>query len=144
LFRARPIEPSDFANIPIVQRLALIGMNWNFVFGNNCEIITAHFSLEAPMIYDNKFVCEIVESKSKPVNAQAASARHSSTGPLGIPFMQRPTCTIKEACKASGMGRTKFYELIKGGELKTISVGRRRLVQVPSLLKLLRMDNQLR
>ncbi len=38
-----------------------------------------------------------------------------------IPFMQRPTCTIKEACKASGMGRTKFYELINGGELKMIS-----------------------
>ena len=58
-----------------------------------------------------------------------------------VPFMQRPTCTIKEACKASGMGRTKFYELIKGGELKMISVGRRRLVQVPSLLKFLRLDD---
>ena len=58
---------------------------------------------------------------------------------VDIPFMQRPTCTIKEACKASGMGRTKFYELIKGGELRMISVGRRRLVQVPSLLKFLRI-----
>src|ERR1700723_2772434 len=58
-----------------------------------------------------------------------------------IPFMERPTCTIKEACKASGMGRTKFYELIKGGELKMISVGRRRLVQVPSLLEFLKVDN---
>jgi excisionase family DNA binding protein len=58
-----------------------------------------------------------------------------------IPFMQRPTCTIKEACKASGMGRTKFYELINGGELKMISVGRRRLVQVPSLLKFLRVED---
>lgn len=58
-----------------------------------------------------------------------------------IPFMQRPTCTIKEACKASGMGRTKFYELINGGELKMISIGRRRLVQVPSLLKFLRVDD---
>ena len=58
-----------------------------------------------------------------------------------IPFMQRPTCTIKEACKASGMGRTKFYELINGGELKIISIGRRRLVQVPSLLKFLRLND---
>jgi excisionase family DNA binding protein len=64
-----------------------------------------------------------------------------SSNSLVIPFMQRPTCTIKEACKASGMGRTKFYELIKGGELKMISVGRRRLVQVPSLLKFLRMGD---
>ena len=38
------------------------------------------------------------------------------------------------------MGRTKFYELIKGGELQTISVGRRRLVQGPSLLKFLRIE----
>ena len=37
------------------------------------------------------------------------------------------------------MGRTKFDELIKGGELKMISVGRRRLVQVPSLLRFLRV-----
>jgi len=57
-----------------------------------------------------------------------------------IPFMQRPTCTIREACQAVGMGRTKFYELIKGGELQTISVGRRRLVQGPSLLKFLRIE----
>ena len=52
-----------------------------------------------------------------------------------IPFMQRPTCTIKEACKAAGLGRTKLYELIKHGTLKTSTVGRRRLVLVPSLLK---------
>jgi excisionase family DNA binding protein len=58
-----------------------------------------------------------------------------------IPFMQRLTCTIKEACKVSGLGRTKFYELIKCGELKIISVGRRRLVQIPSLLKFLKMDD---
>ncbi len=57
-----------------------------------------------------------------------------------IPFMQRPTCTIDEACRAAGMGRTKFYELIKGGELKTVSIGRRRLVQVPSLLKVLKIE----
>lgn len=71
------------------------------------------------------------EARTKPVPDQT----------VDIPFMQRPTCTIKEACKASGMGRTKFYELIKGGELKMISVGRRRLVQVPSLLKFLRVDS---
>jgi excisionase family DNA binding protein len=91
------------------------------------------------MIYDNKFACEIVESKSEPVSAQAAPRKRANV-PNEIPFVQRPTCTIKEACRASGMGRTKFYELIKGGELKVISVGRRRLVQVPSLLKFLRMD----
>ena len=72
---------------------------------------------------------------------RAARTRRAPGPPIDIPFMQRPTCTIKEACKASGMGRTKFYELIKGGELKMISVGRRRLVQVPSLLRFLRVDS---
>ncbi|OJW28793.1 MAG: hypothetical protein BGO51_15670 [Rhodospirillales bacterium 69-11] len=71
----------------------------------------------------------------------AASVRVSArrTPPIEIPFMQRPTCTIKEACKAAGMGRTKFYELIKGGVIKITPVGRRRLVQVPSLLKFLKI-----
>lgn len=57
------------------------------------------------------------------------------------PFMQRPTCTIAEACDAVGLGRTKLYELIGGGEIDTVTVGRRRLVRVPSLLKLLKIDS---
>ena len=70
-----------------------------------------------------------------------APTKRRATRSGDIPFMQRPTCTIQEACKAAGMGRTKFYELIKGGELKTVSIGRRRLVQVPSLLKSLRIES---
>lgn len=57
-----------------------------------------------------------------------------------IPFRERPTCTIKEACRAVGLGRTKLYELINGGSLKTTTIGRRRLVLVPSLLKHLHID----
>jgi excisionase family DNA binding protein len=57
------------------------------------------------------------------------------------PFMQRPTCTIAEACDAVGLGRTKLYELIGDGGIETITIGRRRLVRVPSLLKLLKMDS---
>jgi len=55
--------------------------------------------------------------------------------------MQRPTCTIAEACDAVGLGRTKLYELISGGEIDTITIGRRRLVRLPSLLKLLKIDS---
>jgi len=57
------------------------------------------------------------------------------------PFAQRPTCTIAEACDAVGLGRTKLYELIGGGEIDTTTVGRRRLVRVASLLKLLKIDS---
>jgi excisionase family DNA binding protein len=54
-----------------------------------------------------------------------------------IPFAQRLTCTIAEACEATGLGRTKFYELIGDGLLATTTVGRRRLVLVRSLLSLI-------
>jgi excisionase family DNA binding protein len=53
--------------------------------------------------------------------------------PKMIPFAQRLTCTISEACVATGLGRTKLYELIGAGQLATVAVGRRRLVLVRSL-----------
>jgi excisionase family DNA binding protein len=54
-----------------------------------------------------------------------------------VPFAERLTCTIAEACEAVGLGRTKLYELIDEGRLDSITIGRRRLVFVRSLLKLL-------
>ena len=54
-----------------------------------------------------------------------------------IPFSQRLSCTIDEACEATSLGRTKLYELIGAGQLATTTVGRRRLVIVRGLLKLL-------
>lgn len=75
-----------------------------------------------------------------PITVHPMHTKRAPSRDCEIPFMQRPTCTIKEACRAAGMGRTKFYELIKGGELKVVSVGRRRLVQVPSLLKFLKLE----
>jgi excisionase family DNA binding protein len=51
-----------------------------------------------------------------------------------IPFAQRLTCTIAEACQATGLGRTKIYELIGKGQIETTRIGRRRLVLVHSLL----------
>jgi excisionase family DNA binding protein len=54
-----------------------------------------------------------------------------------VPFAQKLTCTINEACEVTGLGRTKLYELIGDGHLTTTTVGRRRLVVVRSLLSLL-------
>ncbi len=54
-----------------------------------------------------------------------------------IPFAQRLTCTIDEACQATGLGRTKLYELIGAGCLDTTTIGRRRLVLVRSLQSLI-------
>jgi len=43
------------------------------------------------------------------------------------------TVTVENALKLSGLGRTKLYELINQGKIKTINVGRRRLVVFSSL-----------
>lgn len=53
-----------------------------------------------------------------------------------IPFQERITCTITEACQAIGLGKTKVYDLIANGQLKTTMIGRRRLVMVSSILSL--------
>ncbi|WP_410052149.1 excisionase family DNA-binding protein [Bradyrhizobium sp. SZCCHNRI3042] len=60
-----------------------------------------------------------------------------------IPFAQRLTCTVAEACEATGLGRTKIYELIGNGRVTTTTIGRRRLVIVQSLLALVGIDAHL-
>jgi excisionase family DNA binding protein len=43
------------------------------------------------------------------------------------------TATVREACEMTGLGKTKLYELMGQGALKTTMVGRRRLVKVESI-----------
>ncbi|HZS85297.1 MAG TPA: helix-turn-helix domain-containing protein [Stellaceae bacterium] len=54
-----------------------------------------------------------------------------------LPFRERISCTITEACAATGIGRTKLYEAIADGRLASTKVDNRRLVLVPSLLRLI-------
>lgn len=46
------------------------------------------------------------------------------------------TVTINTALEVTGLGRTKLYELIAQGIIKTITIGRRRLVVFSSLEEL--------
>lgn len=69
--------------------------------------------------------------------AQFTPSVPEAMGSKAIPFTQRLSCTINEACEVTGLGRTKLYELIGDGHLATTTVGRRRLVVVRSLLSLL-------
>jgi hypothetical protein len=55
-----------------------------------------------------------------------------------VPFKERPTCTVKEARQASGLGRSKLYTLMNDGKLEFVKLDKRRLILVPSLLDLLR------
>jgi excisionase family DNA binding protein len=50
-----------------------------------------------------------------------------------LPF----TTSIAETAQALGLGRTKTYELINEGRLETVKIGRRRLVKVQSIRRLL-------
>jgi excisionase family DNA binding protein len=55
------------------------------------------------------------------------------------PAMQTPPLAVRvpEACRLSGIGRSKLYELIKAGELRTIKVGAITLIPLTSLERLL-------
>ncbi len=47
------------------------------------------------------------------------------------------TVTVENALKVSGLGRTKLYQLINEGQIKTKTIGRRRLVLYSSLEELM-------
>jgi hypothetical protein len=57
--------------------------------------------------------------------------------PEHIPFRERPTCSVDEATKASGLSRSMIYNKMKSGEIEWTKIGARRLVKIPSLLRLL-------
>jgi excisionase family DNA binding protein len=50
--------------------------------------------------------------------------------------LQPMLCSIMDAAKALGLGRSKLYELISEGRLDTVTIGRRRLVRVNSVREL--------
>lgn len=52
---------------------------------------------------------------------------------LTLPPRTPLTVRIPEACRLTGIGRSKLYELIKAGEIETIKVGNSTLVTVAGL-----------
>lgn len=50
-------------------------------------------------------------------------------------------CSIPEAARALGLGRSKVYELIGDGRLETVNIGRRRLVRTESVRAVALGDN---
>jgi excisionase family DNA binding protein len=55
---------------------------------------------------------------------------------MSEPELKPITVTVDRGMKLSGLGRTKIYELIGNGTIKTITVGRRRLIVYSSLEEL--------
>lgn len=61
--------------------------------------------------------------------ARADEAQHQPLRPL--------TVRIPEACRITGIGRSKLYELIAAGEIETIKVGALTLVPVAGIERFL-------
>jgi excisionase family DNA binding protein len=53
-------------------------------------------------------------------------------------FHRPLTVRVREACRLTGIGRSKLYELIAAGEIDVIKVGAITLVPVSSLTSFLR------
>ena len=54
-----------------------------------------------------------------------------------LPFRERLGCSPSEACVALGVGRTFLYKLIAEHRIEVSKLGRRTIISIPSLLKLL-------
>jgi excisionase family DNA binding protein len=57
-----------------------------------------------------------------------------------IPFRDRVLCSINEAAEATGSGRSKIYEWIRSGRLRTVRLDGRTKVVIASLLELAARD----
>jgi excisionase family DNA binding protein len=50
------------------------------------------------------------------------------------------TVRVREACRLTGIGRSKLYELIAAGEIEIIKVGSITLVPIASLKRFFNLD----
>lgn len=57
--------------------------------------------------------------------------------------MEKKTVTVEEAAQALGIGRSAAYEAAKKGQLPTIRIGRRLLVPIIALDRLLEQAGRL-
>ena len=73
-------------------------------------------------------------SKDTALNQQAAAAPVNGAAPL-----QRLAYSVAEAATVSNLSRSKLYELLGSGELKSIKIAGRRLIRHSDLLSLLKM-----
>lgn len=54
--------------------------------------------------------------------------------------MEPIAASVSEAAKALSLGRTSIYALIREGRLETVKLGRRTLIKVVSIRRLLDLD----
>jgi excisionase family DNA binding protein len=62
--------------------------------------------------------------------------------PEEVVFSRPLTVRVREACRLSGIGRSKLYELIAAGEIEIIKIGTITLVPVASLRSFLERNRR--
>jgi excisionase family DNA binding protein len=62
--------------------------------------------------------------------------RGASRAKAAATEMEPLLVTVREGLRLTGLGNTKFYELVKDGTIETVKVGRRTLPTYASLKKL--------
>lgn len=62
---------------------------------------------------------------------ECGDSQRSYPGPADYPI----TVRIERATQLTGIGRTKLYELIKSGSIKSVRIGRSRHIVVASLIQ---------
>src|SRR5262249_43482393 len=111
--------PKSFAPFPFLAR------RFFFVVGSVCSSIEIGSSEKVSL---RSLLIEIylVENTlmAAPVNNK-----------FGIPLTSRPTATLAVAAEMSGVSIALIYRLMKEGKVKRYKVGRRTLVDIPSLLR---------
>jgi excisionase family DNA binding protein len=91
---------------------------------------------------DPKGCTETLRSQPSNVNGFGQRLRGNVAWPTAKPnqtlaFRDRLGCSPSEACAAVGVGRTTLYRLIAEGQVDVTKIGRRTVVSVRSLVKLL-------
>jgi excisionase family DNA binding protein len=71
-------------------------------------------------------------AKGKAMNQVTTSTDMGSTKPLAV--------SVQDACKILSIGPTKMWELIGDGRVRTLRIGRKRLVTYASLEALLEAE----
>ena len=68
---------------------------------------------------------------------QTARAAEPKVRPRRLAAPEPMAATIDDTCRITGLGKTSVYELIAQGRLKSVAIGRRRLVLYSSIEALL-------
>lgn len=59
----------------------------------------------------------------------------------GVTFVQPLSISVEKAAGIMGIGKTKLYQLIKDNTIRSVFIGRRRLIRVDSVRAFLEMED---